>query len=448
LVTAAVYLVLALNALWSLGWPWVGVIVTYGIILLTPHNIWFWAFEGVQPVQWAILPALAGFGLATLRGAIDFRMLRASTVYMMGVLLFSLTIAYYFGPYVDVVNASRYYDSAVMFDVLVKANLLFFVGVCLIDTPRKLMFATLPLIITVVYMTYWTNAQYFFEGRFGRIGGPTPPNGHSIYFDENIFATLFVVGFPFLISLSRLTGSRVLLLASLSIVPLAWHAAFLTASRGALVGIGVVLLVLTMRSRRKSVGIFIAVAFVAAFYFQGGDTLHERSGTIADLGDEASTNDRFEAWAAATNMIVAHPITGVGLAAFGQAFPYFSDKPPRIAHNTFLQITAEWGVVAGVAYLVLIGGTLLRLMRNGRLLRASSSPESRALEAINEACFLGLTGFVICSLFLSLEKFELFHYLVLLSNSVVILGTRMVGNEVALWDSTGPVKPSLPRLLR
>ena len=44
---------------------------------------------------------------------------------------------------------------------------------------------------------------------------------------------------------------------------------------------------------------------------------------------------------------------------------------------------------------------------------------------LNESCMFGLLGFFVCSMFLSLENFEVLYYMLALSNGV-LLGVREV----------------------
>ena len=54
-----VLLILA-AALWSLKRPWVGVVASYLVAILTPQAVWYWNFDGVRPALWLLLPTLLG----------------------------------------------------------------------------------------------------------------------------------------------------------------------------------------------------------------------------------------------------------------------------------------------------------------------------------------------------------------------------------------------------
>jgi putative inorganic carbon (HCO3(-)) transporter len=270
-------------------------------------------------------------------------------------------------------------------------------------------------------MTYWGNAQYFLYHKFGRIHGPTTLSGQGIYSDENNFAVLFVTGFPFLYYFGQYLNNRLIKWGASFIILFSWHAVFLTASRGALLGIASVLLMFLMRLEKKAIGLVIIAGFIAAFAWQAGDVMKSRSATITTYQQEDSASARIEAWKAAMGMMAAHPLTGVGFASFGQAFPDFSDIVPRVAHNTFFQIGGEWGVLAGLTYLVLIFSTVNRLRKNRtRLRKMETTDENRLYRCLNESCLLALTGFFVCSMFLSLQAYEVFYYLLVLANATLV----------------------------
>ena len=70
--TIILYLTLGVNALVSLRKPWIGVILAFLVAILTPQNIWWWAFQDLRPVLWLLLPSLLGLCLATLAGNVDY----------------------------------------------------------------------------------------------------------------------------------------------------------------------------------------------------------------------------------------------------------------------------------------------------------------------------------------------------------------------------------------
>ena len=439
---AILYLLMFANAAAAVVFPWIGIIAAYLIAIMAPHYIWWWLFEDLRPYYWVIVPTLIGFAIAVIRHQIKTSMFATRLCFLVLMLWIFSGLSYYFGAYVDVVNEWRFYDPELMFSVFEKTLLSFFVGVALINDSKKLKYAALVIVVTTIYMTYWANAQYFIFHKFGRLHGPTSLTGAGIYNDENNFAVLFVTGFPFVYYFGVYLKKPLLRLGCALIVPLAWHATFLTASRGALLGIGGVLLMYFLRLEKKAAGVLVIAGFLAAFAWQAGDVMKSRSATITSYQEENSANERLEAWQASMGMMAAHPLLGVGFASFGQAFSDFSDKRPRVAHNTFFQIGGEWGPLAGITYLVLIFSTIYRLRKNGTRLRMMEATEDNHLfKCINESCLLALTGFFVCSMFLSLQGYEVFYYLLLLANATLVCSgyhASLIPKRIARRRSSRP----------
>jgi O-antigen ligase len=169
--------------------------------------------------------------------------------------------------------------------------------------------------------------------------------------------------------------------------------------------------------------------------------MRSRAETIGEFRTETSAATRLQAWSAASGMIADHPLTGVGLASFGPAFPDYSDNKPREAHNTFFQITAESGVLAGSMYILIVTSAILALRRNGsRLRKEQAEGKPDALYLINEATLVALCGLVVCSLFLSLQMFEIFYCLCLMINALLYVRMRAERGEgaVAVPAQRGP----------
>jgi putative inorganic carbon (HCO3(-)) transporter len=436
MMRAIVLFVIATNGIVAIFFPWIGIVLAYLVDIMAPQYIWWWSFQGLQPSFWILAPTMLGFSIAALLGKVRLAALNTKLSRCMMILWLCAAIAYWLGPYVDVVNQWRFYDPEVMFSLFQKTMLCFFVAIILLDSSKKLKVASLVVLLIVTYMTYWANAQYFLYHRYGRLHGPISITGQGIYYDQNDFAVLFVAGFPFLYYLGEYLGIRAVKWVLWFVTIFSWHAIFLTASRGAVVGVAAILLAFAVRSRSKMLSIVVVAAFGGFLAWQGGTILKDRLDNLPHYQRNASAEDRLAEWSAAISMMERYPLTGVGFASFGQAFPRFSKSTPHIAHNTFFQIGGEWGIIAGTAYMVLMLSTMNRLRLNGkRLAHQRNTDEGNLLFCVNEACLFSLVGFFTCAWFLSLEQYELFYYLLAISNATLLLG-----HDVA---ATGVGEPSL-----
>jgi putative inorganic carbon (HCO3(-)) transporter len=407
----------------SLVRPWIGVVAAYLVAILTPQAVWYWDFGDLRPAFWIMVPTCIGVLIALLHGKCKLRRLLSARVLFLITLWGCFVLSYLVGPYTTVEGPFRFTDPGWALSVLSKMFLLCLLACLVINDIRKIWVLTWALALGGAYLVYWANEQYLSGHQFGRLAGPVDVYGVGSYADENSFAMLFVVLQPFLWYLGQGVKQKWLRWLLWSIIPFTWHAVFLTASRGGLIGILVTLLVMTLRSKRRALGVLLLPAFLVAYQWQAGDIMKERADTIDQYATETSAATRIEAWHAAVGMMIAHPLSGVGLASFGVAFPDFSDKKPREAHNTFFQIGAESGILAGLMYLLLGFGSMIALWRNGNQLRSIGASAPQRLYLINEAVLCGMCGFVACALFLSLQMSEIFFYLCALVQ-VVLLTSR------------------------
>jgi probable O-glycosylation ligase (exosortase A-associated) len=425
------FLLLLVTSIWALRRPWIGVAASYLVAILTPQAVWYWNFEGLRPALWLLLPTLIGFGVGIARGELRLDPLRNRRIALLAALWVFFAISYFFGPYVDVGGPYRFSDAGWAFETLNKVLLLCFVAVVCIDDERKVAALAGVLVASAIYLVYWANAQYLTGQVWGRLAGPVDETGTGIYADENTFAMLFVVAQPFLWYGGFALRSAKMRYALWLVIPFAWHAVFLTASRGGLVGVAAVTTLIALRSNRKALSLLLIPALAVAYVWQAGDLMKSRAETIDEFRTESSAATRLEAWGAAWNMMRAHPVTGVGLASFGPAFPTYSPKEPREAHNTLLQVAGESGMFAGLALLLLVFGTLRALWRNTTRLQENPGPEGHGhiLSLLNEATLVALCGFSVCALFLSLQMYEILYFLLVLANGILFASSRRATSQ-------------------
>ena len=112
----------------------------------------------------------------------------------------------------------------------------------------------------------------------------------------------------------------------------------------------------TVRARIMA-GLAIVVLFGAAIAWAGLDTLVRRIATAPT--DAATPTGRIRAWSDGTRIVRDFPLTGTGLNTFGTAMMVYQTGDRSLhyqeAHNEYLQIAAEGGLLVGVPVLIAIG---------------------------------------------------------------------------------------------
>lgn len=259
----------------------------------------------------------------------------------------------------------------------------FFILICnLIDTEKRLRIFIWTYMILIAYIAfdslkgYYTGQIMFAQGIERAVGG-TSAGG-----DPNSLANTMDITIPFLIFVAMTTGvfwHRLVLMGSIGLM--SW-VVLISGSRGGFLGLFVMLGCLWFTLRNKLVWAIGGVLAVLLIWFMLPDQYQERYSSIVEMSDnpDASTEGRYEAWAAGRQMFVDNPIIGVGAGAFGTAHAEaYSPKFRRSylkAHNLYIQLAAELGII-GIftfgALLFTIFRTNMRIRQRLRRLRERKS---------------------------------------------------------------------------
>jgi len=181
---------------------------------------------------------------------------------------------------------------------------------------------------------------------YGRMTGP--------YENPIDLATLLMVLIPILLGYAaiRRRGTRwsvwgVLFLLAISLAR--------TEAVGAWLGLGVGLMVLALGGRtlrRAALAVVVLGMLAAGFFLVTSGRLKEPS-WLADIG----AWDRWVVWQAAIRMIMDRPVLGHGLNTFMSLYLDYwvgGERAPRYAHNCFLQVAAETGLVGLLLFVGLL----------------------------------------------------------------------------------------------
>jgi O-antigen ligase len=170
-------------------------------------------------------------------------------------------------------------------------------------------------------------------------------------------------------------GGRRLALLWLAAIPVIASGLWLTGSRAALVAVvaASVLLIPVARRAPRWLVRSAALAFVLALAVMlpfAAERLNPPKATGRALPRAFSI--RVEMARTAGRMIASHPVFGVGVGAFfgrsaGYVTPAFREIAPREnAHNNFLQVLAELGIVGFVPFVWVLGAVAWSVVRSWR----------------------------------------------------------------------------------
>jgi O-antigen ligase len=182
---------------------------------------------------------------------------------------------------------------------------------------------------------------------------------------------------------------------------------FLTGSRGGLVALGVALaafLVVGARWRGRLLALVVVLAFIGVGYFNYVASPAIRS-HVSTVG---SGTGRLDLWTVAWRMVEQEPIRGVGAGNFPVSSVHYLLEPgaiarsdyivgsPKVAHNTYLELWAELGLVGLIMFVFVIGFCLYATLKAaGSFARQGDD----RMEIIARAVFVALAGLLAADFF-------------------------------------------------
>jgi hypothetical protein len=182
---------------------------------------------------------------------------------------------------------------------------------------------------------------------------------------------------------------------------------FLASSRGAFVGLLAAGMVFVYRRRGLGGAVAVMLVLLGSVLLLPTDlgtravaTLFQDSGQLPP-GLEQSNRAHVALFWAALRMIGDNPLIGVGPLNFKSLSTLYTGLDQgNIAHNSFLEIAAEFGLPALAVFVLLLAATLGTL---GRATRLTGSPEAQELAAWAEGVRSGLIGFLVAGCFISAQ---------------------------------------------
>ena len=184
-------------------------------------------------------------------------------------------------------------------------------------------------------------------------------------FDPNDLGMLLALAIPMAWYLGSTLEQPLLRWVSRLYIPVGLVAIGMTASRGALLASIVGLCIIPFTLRRISRGlifasiplallsVFLIVSFVPA-------TSWQRFGTTRSEVTEGSLNERSDIWMAGLQTVQKHPLLGTGPGGFDKSVAPILGSD-HAAHNAFLSVLVEEGLIGLFLYLAMLGIVFVRI---------------------------------------------------------------------------------------
>jgi len=276
----------------------------------------------------------------------------------------------------------------------------------LIDTREKLFYlvATLALCILLPALKggYWAVMSGFQDRVYGPPGSP--------WHENNAFAVVVCMAIPLLALCWRQVRDRYARLALLGGIVLCFGSVLSSWSRGGMLALAAVTLLLVWHSRRKLLVIPLLLLMGAAFFVQLPEQWFGRMETLAAFQDDASAQSRLAVWRIGLDAALRDPITGAGFNAWPALTLGMGGSLDW--HSAYVEILAEHGFVGLGLWLALFLGALASLgllaWRHGRGETAWIGDHAAMLQA-------ALAAYLVGGLTLGIAYWALPYHLLVLS---------------------------------
>lgn len=249
-----------------------------------------------------------------------------------------------------------------------------------------------------------------------RIGGPIG--------DPNFFAQIMVVLVP--ISLERVLHEKLILLRALALWALgvSFLCVIFSYSRGGLLALVVCLAVWFVINPPRGIqmplfilgGVLVLAYAIPPGYYDrvlALGQIFQSQGTLrtADPSLQGRASENLAAW----DMLSTHPIFGVGWNSYAYLFPFYSKDiglanvaTQREAHDLYLEVAAETGVVGLVAFGLILFSSLRVVVRARRQFIQAKMTDYAGMTT---AFGVGFVGYLVAAIFIHGAFLRYFHVL-------------------------------------
>lgn len=288
------------------------------------------------------------------------------------------------------------------FWVVTKIYLPFYFTLVLINTRHKLYSLIVVIGFSIGIAAVKGGIFAILRGFSARVYGP--PN--TQFEENNAFAVAMLMVIPMLLLWQKTTPNKWFKKGILLSIPIIYAASLCSWSRGALLTMTALTLILIGNSKRK----YLAIPLVLAGSFFVKDYLPQewfgRMNTLETYDEDASAMGRIHAWTDGWNHTLQHPFVGSGF----DGWMYVTE---RDWHSSYVEMFSEHGFIAFGLWLSLILGSVISLTTLPKKTR-----HVEGMEWVTDYCFAIRTSFIcymIGTAFLGLSYWDLLYHLVFIS---------------------------------
>jgi putative inorganic carbon (HCO3(-)) transporter len=398
--------------------PWIGILGWTWLSIMNPHQL-----------TWSLrtMPFAAAIGGATLIGLFitkdrrDYSLSRESVtlIIFMAWMCITLPFSMIFG------------EAFELWKRVMKIDLMILVAIVLLHSKRHMMLLTWVLVISIGFFGVKGGAFTLLTGGSYKVWGP-----ESTYIEgNNEIALAVVIVIPLMRFLQMQMQAKWAKTTMTVCMVLMAMAALGSHSRGALLAIAAMALVLWWRSKNKLIGAVIMVVVAAALLSVMPAEWWDRMNTIKTYQQDESAMGRINAWWMAWNLAKSNFFGGGFFIWTGSIFAIYAPDPndAHAAHSIYFMVLGEQGFIGLFLFLTLF--TMVFFTAGTLRTKGRAQPQTQWLSDLGGMLQVSLAGYAVGGAFLSLSYWDLPYNLLILA----VIGKRWLDRKEWLREKEEPV---------
>jgi len=250
-----------------------------------------------------------------------------------------------------------------------------------------------------------------------------------------LYATLAISFVLYYIKIYKKLGIRILLLVCLSIL---FSAIILTHSMGGLIGLSSIMFLFLLFykdfSTFKKISILVCMIPISILlYYFAPHSLETRVQhqyhNILSGNFETWGTGRGNLWMVSAKIIKENPLLGVGLGGYieimGREIYNVTGGKPKQAHNLYLAIATENGIIGLIVFLILVFSIMTKLLIEIKKLFVYDIK----FAYIGCSIFLSLFSFLVQSMFLDTQQDKYLWLLLAIASIFIFLSSSIIQNN-------------------
>lgn len=405
--------------------PWIGILMWCWLGYMTPHRLTWGPFHSMQFAVMVAIATLAGLLFTKDRRPLPWTI----ETYLLAGLWVVFLASTVFAMYPDL--AWDYFWK------VSKILLFTFIPLLLFQDRERMRYLLLVIALSIGFFGLKGGIWALATGGAKRVMMPDD----TMLGGANGAGLALNIVLPMLLYLGREEKNvwlrRLLYVTFLFSIP----AVLFTYSRGAVLGLAAVLLVLAGKAKRTvwaAVGLAAAYVFVVNFAPPGW---FERMDTIRHYEQDGSAMARLDAWYIAWRLALDRPWLGAGFGAVAEpeiVERYIRGRDFQVSsHNLFFHVLADHGFIGLALFLGLLMSCILTLRS---LRRRKDPPPARWVNSYSHMLEASIVGYVVTGAFLSAAYIDLFYHLV----AVVILLKVLAEKAATAQLAPAPILATVP----